>query len=100
MSSLAASSSLFGLPRAVSAAAGPSSSTSLRRSFSRSSAVQAPYKTSTGQVAILPVFVPKRPGGPNCAFKDFEFIDRESPSQSSKRAVRGAPRSTSSLLSP
>jgi hypothetical protein len=83
MSSFAASSSLFGLPRA--AAAGPSSSSAsarapllIQRSFGRSPAVQAPYKTSTGQTAILPVFVPKRPGGAACMYKDYEFIDGES----------------------
>lgn len=109
--SLAASSSLFALPRsaAVAAAAGPSSSSAgallARRAFASSARTRAPYKTSTGQTAILPVFVPKRPGHADCVHDDFTFVDRESAVYFFSPAWRGegmgvASRATEVALAP
>lgn len=70
---LASSSRSFSLSRASVVAVGSSS-----RSFSCSTRSSAPYRTSTGQEAVLPIVSPKRIGVEGkTIYPDFEFKDCE-----------------------
>lgn len=67
MASFASSSKTFLLPRIAS--------TSSKRAFSSSLPAFAPYRTSTGQEAVLPVYSPVYPKGPNSTIPAFEYVD-------------------------